>query len=187
MEAKIVYFAEPGAQNTDEVLRLVKERAGEVGIKTVVVASSSGETAARAVEVLKGLKIVVVTHQTGLKEPNSQEFKEEYRKKVEEAGGLMLTTTHLFGGLSFAMRRKFNMYFFPEIMANTLRLFGQGVKAACEIAVMAADAGLVRTDEDIIAIAGTSKGADAALLLRPANSLNFFDLKIKEILCKPRF
>lgn len=28
--------------------------------------------------------------------------------------------------------------------------FGQGTKVACEITLMAADAGLVRTDEDIV-------------------------------------
>ena len=50
---------------------------------------------------------------------------------------------------------------------------------------MAADAGLVRTDEDIIVIGGTGQGADTAVVLRPVNSEDFFDLKVKEILCKP--
>ena len=50
----------------------------------------------------------------------------------------------------------------------------------------AADSGLVRTDEDAISVGGTSHGADTVLVLRPANSHNLFDLKIKEILCKPR-
>jgi len=187
MESRIVYFSKPGPQNTEEVLAIARSRADELGIKTVLVASSSGETAARASEVFKGMKLVAVSHQTGFSGPNSQEFTEANRKKVEGAGGMVLTTTHLFGGVSAAMRRKFNMYFFPEVIAHTLRFFGQGVKVACEISVMAADAGLVRTDEDVISIAGTDRGADVALLLRPVNSLNFFDLKIKEILCKPHF
>ena len=79
------------------------------------------------------------------------------------------------------------MYLFEEVVANTLRLFGQGMKVACDITLMAADAGLVRTDEDVIAIAGTSRGADTAVVLRPVNSEDFFDLRVKEILCKPRF
>ena len=58
---------------------------------------------------------------------------------------------------------------------------------ACEISMMAADAGLVRTDEDIISVGGTGKGSDTALVLTPVTSQNFFDLKIKEILCKPHF
>ena len=52
--------------------------------------------------------------------------------------------------------------------------------------IMAADAGLVRTDEDIIAIAGSGRGADTAVVMRPANAHDFFDLKVREILCKPR-
>ena len=61
------------------------------------------------------------------------------------------------------------------------------MKVACEITLMAADAGLVRTDEDAIAMAGTGKGLDTALVLRPVNSQDFFNLKVREILCKPRF
>ena len=187
MESKIVYFSKPGEQNTDEVLRLAKSRADQLGIKTILVASSTGGTAVKAAEVFKGLKLVAVSHQAGFQEPNFQEFTEANRKKVEGSGGMVLAATHVLGGISGAMRRKFSMYSFPEVVAHTLRFFGQGVKVACEISVMAADAGLVRTDEDVISIAGTDRGADVALTLRPVNSLNFFDLKIKEILCKPHF
>jgi len=74
-----------------------------------------------------------------------------------------------------------------EIIAGVLRVFGQGMKVVCEIALMAADSGLVRVDEDIIAVGGTGGGADTAVVLRPVNGQNFFDLKVKEILCKPRF
>jgi hypothetical protein len=85
------------------------------------------------------------------------------------------------------MLKKFNMHEIGVIIANTLRLMGQGMKVAVEISVMAADAGLVRTDEDIIAIGGSGRGADYAVVLKPVYSNDFFDLKIKEILCKPRF
>ena len=74
-----------------------------------------------------------------------------------------------------------------DIIANTLRIFGQGMKVVCEITLMAADSGLARTDEDVIAIAGSSRGADTAVVLAPVNSQDFFDLKVKEILCKPHF
>jgi hypothetical protein len=185
MEAKIAYFPEPGKQNTDEVLRLAKLRAEELGIKTILVASTTGNTALKAMELFKGARVVVVSHFTGMREPNLQEFTEENRQKVLSAGGAVLTATHLFSGLGRAMRKKFKMYLFEETVANTLRIFGQGMKVVCEIALMAADAGLVRTDEDIIVIGGTSRGADTAVILRPVNSEDFFDLKVKEILCKP--
>ena len=90
-------------------------------------------------------------------------------------------------GLSSAMRKQYNTYIIGDILANTLRIFGQGMKVVCEVAAMAADAGLVRTDEDIIVIAGTSRGADTAVVLRAANSQNFFALRVKEVLCKPHF
>jgi hypothetical protein len=51
---------------------------------------------------------------------------------------------------------------------------------------MAADSGLIRTDEDIIAVAGSGRGADTAVVMKPAHTHDFFDLRIKEILCKPR-
>jgi hypothetical protein len=60
------------------------------------------------------------------------------------------------------------------------------MKVACEIAAMAADAGLVRTDEEIIAIGGTGRGADTAVVIQPEYTHRFFNLKVKEIICKPR-
>jgi len=43
----------------------------------------------------------------------------------------------------------------------------------------------VRTDENIIAVGGTARGADSAVVIKPANSFHFFDLKIREVICKP--
>ena len=186
MEVKTVYFENPGSENTDKVLAIAKQRAQELGIKTIVLASTGGDTAVKAMGAFQGLKVIVVSHVAGLREPDIQEFTEENRKLVESKGGVVLTTTHAFGGLSRAMRNKYNMYVLGEIIADTLRIFGQGMKVACEIAMTAADSGLVRTDEDIIAIAGSSRGADTAVVLKPANTHNFFDLKIREVLCKPR-
>lgn len=187
MEGKIVYFTEPGRANTEETLQIARLRAQELGIKTVVLASTRGDTAVRAAEVFEGMRVIAVSHVAGFREPNTQEFTEENRQKAEERGAVVLTTAHTFRGLDGAMRKKFNMYLLGEVVANTLRIFGQGMKVACEIAIMAADAGLVRTDEEIIAIGGTARGADTALVLSPVNSFDFFDLRVKEILCKPHF
>ena len=185
MELKTVYFEHPGVEPTETTLQIAKRRAEELGIQKVVVASTTGDTAVRALGILKGLRIIVVTHVTGMREPNVQEFTEKNRQIVESQGGIILTGAHAFSGLSAAMRQKFNTSVVGDIVANTLRLFGQGVKVACEIAPMAADSGLVRTDEDIISIGGTGHGADTALVLTPSLSRNFFALKVKEILCKP--
>ena len=187
MERKIVYFENVGRENTEETLALAKKRVDELGIKTVIVASTRGDTAARAVEVFEGLKVVAVSHSHGFREPNAIEITEDNRQKVESKGGVIFTGTHTFSGLSGAMRKKFKMHMLGDIVANTLRIFGQGMKVVPEIATMAADAGLVRTDEDVVVIAGSGRGADLAVVLRPVNSQDFFDLKVQEILCKPHF
>ena len=187
METKTVYFDRPGSENTEEVFRIARQRAEELSIKTVVVASTRGETAVKAMEAFQGFRVICVTHSHGFREANTQTFTEENRKIVESKGGIILTATHIFAGVSRAVRNKFNTYIIGDIVASVLRVLGEGMKVVCEIAMMAADAGLVRTDEEVIAIAGTGKGSDTAVVLAPVNSQNFFDLKVKEILCKPRF
>jgi hypothetical protein len=191
MELKITYFEKPsGAENTEKTLALAKARAKELGIKTIVVASTVGSTAVKAIDTFKGFKVIVVTHVTGMREPNTQEFTEENRKIVEEKGGIVVTAAHAFG----AIHRSLGATGGPpiptsavgDIIAMTLRNFGQGIKVVCEIAAMAADAGLVRTDEEIIAIGGTGRGADTAVVLQPSYTHRFFNLKVKEIICKPR-
>lgn len=182
----VVYFGSEGEENTERTLGIAKARADEMGIETILVATTTGETGARAAEFFQGYNLVVVTHSTGFREPNEQELGEENRAAIERAGARILTCQHAFGGVGRAVRKKLGTYELEEIIAYTLRIFGEGMKVACEIALMAADAGLVRTDEEVIAIAGTSRGADTAVVLVPANAQTFFDMRILEVLCKPR-
>jgi len=192
MESKTTYFDKPGGdENTDKTLALAKQRADELGIKTVVVASTIGKTAVKAVDVFKGYKVIVVTHTDGFHEPNTQEFTDENRKIVESKGGIILTTTHAFGGVHRALSRgdgpPVPLPVIGDIIAMTLRTFGQGMKVTLEIAAMAADSGLVRTDEEVVSIGGTGRGADTAVVLQPDYVHRFFNLKVKELICKPRF
>jgi hypothetical protein len=182
-----VYFEKQGRGNTERTLQIAKARAEELEIKTVLVATTGGATGVRAAEEFQGFNVVVVTHSTGFKEPNYQELTEENRRAIEAAGAKILTCQHAFGGVGRAVRKKLSTYELEEIIAYTLRIFGEGMKVVCEITMMAADAGLVRTDEPAIAIAGTGRGADTAVVLRPTNAQTFFDMRIMEILCKPRF
>jgi len=185
-EIQNVYFPEPGSANTEKTLEIAKRRAEQLGIKTIVVASTSGETGVKAVKLFANYKVVVVTHAAGFPAPDDQELTPQNRAKLLEKGGIILTATHAFGGVGRAVRRRFNTYQVDEIMAQTLRVFGQGTKVACEIVLMAADAGLIRTDEEVISIGGTANGADTALIIKPAHTQDFFELKVKEVLCKPR-
>lgn len=180
------YFPRPGPKNTNQTLKSVARRAEELDIQNIVVATTTGRTGAMASQILASKNLVVVTHSTGFVKPNFQELLPEYRQKIEKAGAKLLTCQHAFGGVNRAVRRKLDTYELDEIIAYTLRLFGEGTKVAVEIAIMAADAGLIPAAEPCISVGGTGRGADTAILLRTANAQNFFDLKIMEILAKPR-
>jgi uncharacterized protein len=180
------YFHRPGRRNTKALLEAAARRAAETGIRKVLVASGSGRTAFVARKVFPPeVRIIAVTHFTGFEKPNHQELAESDRRKLEALGVSVLTAQHAFGGVGRGIRKRLGTYQVDEIMAFTLRLFGQGTKVAVELVLMAADAGLVRTDEDVISIAGTEEGCDAALIVRPANSSSVFDLRVKEIIGKP--
>jgi hypothetical protein len=187
MKADVVYFEKPGRDNTQAVTECVAERLGRGDIKHVVVASNSGWT---ALEVLgkmkkKGAQLVSVTEHAGFDGGDELRLKEEYASKLEEANVPVLMCSHALSGVGRSISKKFGGTTPVEIIAHTLRRFGQGTKVCVEVSVMAADAGLVPTDRDIIAVGGSGGGADTAVVLRPAHMNNFFDMKIREILCKP--
>jgi len=181
-----VYFNESGKMNSREAILLAKKRADQLGIRDVIVASYTGETGAIAAEVFKGYNLVVVAGMVGYVEPNQDRVKPEYRKAIEDNGGKIIRACHSFGGLGRAINKKFNTIQVDEVIAHVLRLFGAGVKVACECACMAADAGLIRTDREVISLGGNGTGADTAVVLLPSNTHRFFDMRIREIVCKPR-
>jgi len=180
-----IYFEEAGPKNTAHTLEVAKRRADELGVGTVLVASTRGGTGVQAAQLFQGYNVVIVTHSTGFAEPNVQQLTEENRAAIEATGAKILTCQHAFGGVNRAVRRQLGTYLTNEIIAYTLRTFGQGMKVCFEIAVMAADAGLATVGEPCIAIAGTSRGADTAVVLVPAHAQQFFDLHVMEVLAKP--
>ena len=183
---EIVYFEKPGKENTDRVLELARKRAEELGIKHIVVASTTGETGVKACRVFKGYNVVIVTHSVGFSSPGINELKSEFREEILKLGGKIFTGTHALSAVERSVRRQLATWLPLELMANTLRLLGEGMKVAVEITVMAADAGLIPIDEEVIVIAGTGRGADTAVVIKPAHSTNFFAMDVREIICKPR-
>jgi hypothetical protein len=181
-----VYFERPGPQNTTRTLETAKRRADQLGLDTVLVASTSGKTGVEAAELFQGYNVVVVSHSTGFNKPNTQQLTEENRAAIEAAGATILTCQHAFGGVNRAVRKHLGTYLTDEIIAYTLRTFGEGTKVCAEIALMAADAGLVTVGETCLAVAGSGRGADTAIVLVPANAQQFFDLQMMEVLAKPR-
>jgi len=185
IEKRTVYFANAGEQNTDELLKFAGEYVQRENINDIVVASTTGKTGAKAAKTFKGHNVVVVTHNFGFKEPGKTELQEEQKKQILAEGAKMFTGTHALSSIERAVRRDFGTIQPLELMANVLRRLGEGTKVCVEITIMAADAGLIPTDKDIVAIAGTGSGADTALRVRPANAAKFFDMKIREVIAKP--
>ena len=186
VERKVTYFNEAGKQNTDALLRIVKEYVEKESVKDIVVASTTGETGAKASKIFKGCNIVIVTHCFGFREPGKTELEEEYRREILVNGANIFTGVHALSSVERAIRKDFGTIQPLELIANTLRLTGEGTKVCVEITLMAADAGLIPVDKDVIAIAGTGRGADTALRIQPANAGRFFNLKIREVIAKPR-
>jgi hypothetical protein len=181
-------FEKPGRKNTRATLEAARQRAEELSIRTLVVATSTGETALRAADAFAGtdVTIVGVTLHAGLWEKYTRPDARKV-KRAESKGVRFLTATHaLMGNVDSAVREKFGGVPPAELIAYTYYTFSQGMKVAVEVAVMAADAGLIPDKEDIIAIGGTGVGADTAIVLRPAYSTDFFDLKVREVIAMPR-
>ena len=178
MEEKIVYFEKHGIENTEITLRLALERAKARGIKKIVLASTRGDTARLAAKLWdkSGIKIIVIPHQLGFA---GMEFPPEIIEELKKQGHVV----H-FGTMLFHTERFYGMNT-PTTMANLLRTFCQGMKVCVEIILMAADAGHVAIGESVIAVTGTGRGSDTAVVAIASTSTHLPDLHITEIICKP--
>lgn len=186
MNINTVYFKEASSELTKTVFSIVMESLkSNTEIKHIVVATTEGATGLLAAQTFKDRNVVVVTHQSGFKAPNENELDEKIRSKILSEGASVLTATHAFAGIPRGIRRELGTWQTTEIIAVALRTFGQGTKVCAEIAMMAADAGLVPVDKDIVCIAGTGHGADTAWIIQPANTSAFPKIKMRACLCKP--
>jgi len=183
---RILYFDSPGKENTEETMKAALERAQALNIKDIVVASTTGATGVRACEVFKDFNVVVITHHVGFREPGVPQLLKPNEEKIRSLGGKIFTGIHGLSGVERAIRTKWNTVQSVEIIADALRLFGEGAKVCVEIVIMAADAGLVPVDKDIVAIAGSGSGADTAFVVTPVHANNLFKMSVREIICKPR-
>lgn len=180
-----MYFDKPGKNNTAKTLETAFARGKELGLDEVVLATSKGGTAYQALDIFTGFSITAVTYHCGFKEPFKTVMDPEVRADLEQKGVRVVSATHALSGLERSFLNKFSGTYPVLIVADTLRLFGQGTKVAVEVAIMAADAGTL-TGKDIVSIGGTGQGADTALILKPAHQTGLFDIRIREIVCKPR-
>ncbi|MGI6550667.1 MAG: pyruvate kinase alpha/beta domain-containing protein [Syntrophomonadales bacterium] len=179
-----MFWEKSGPENTENTINLAIKRGQELGLRHIVVASCSGDTARKLID--RGFDLTCVTHHVGFSGPGQDEMPAETRQELSSLGAKVLTSTHLLAGVDRAVRNHFGGVYPAEIIAQTLRMFGQGVKVAIEIATMAKDAGMIPHDTEVISIAGTVSGADSAIVVMPAHSNHFWDTQVREIICMPR-
>jgi hypothetical protein len=188
MTKKTVYFEKPGRDNTAACLDVAGEALKQGGYRHVVVASTTGSTGLLFSDSLRdsGVNVVVVTHSAGFKGPNTFEIPDETLQKIRKNGAGIYTGTILTHSIETSLSSKFSGIYPAMIIAQSLRRFGEGAKVCCEIVMMAADSGLIPEGEEVVAVAGTGYGADTVMVLRSAASKRFLELRVLEILAKPR-
>lgn len=181
-----MYFDQPGIVNTAITLESAFNYAKANRLGDIVIASTTGHTARMALDRFPhgSFNVVVVTHNTGFGEEGAQEFPQDLRDELVTHGIKVLTGTMVLRSLGTAIRGLVG-YSQQDLVANTLRMVGQGVKVCVEIAAMAVDAGLVPA-ADVVAVAGTGSGADTACLIKGNSSNRFFHIRVREIIAKPK-
>jgi hypothetical protein len=185
------YFDAPGPGNTEDCARFARERALSLGIRRVVVASTSGRTARVFHNALKGsgLELIVVTHVIGFSKPGVWEFSADIARDLQAEGVRIVTGTHALSGLERALSRspKVGGGSRTEAVAEALRrIVAVGLKVAVECVLIAADQGAVSVEEEVVAAGGTMEGTDTVCVIRPAHTASFFDLQVREIVAMPR-
>ena len=190
-ERKIWYFDQPGPANTADAAKFAVERAKDLKITTIIVASTTGKTAEVFHEAMKGsgLSLVVVTHVVGFTKPGEWEFSQEIAGRLKKQGAKIVTGTHALSGLERALSRspKVGGGSRTEAIAEALRrIVAIGLKVAVECVLIAADQGVIGIDEEVVAAGGTASGADTVCVIRPAHTADFFGLQVREIVAMPR-
>ncbi|MBS7609022.1 hypothetical protein KEJ19_00420 [Candidatus Bathyarchaeota archaeon] len=166
------YFVEPGPENTEDVIKAVARRLEVGDVRTVVVASTSGNTGAKFAEALKGkVKVVAISHEkmeAGLKD------------RIVKLGGIAVDETHL-------PLHERGM----DKVRNAFYSLGQGFKVAVEVILIATDKGVIKPYEDVIGVAGSGEGSDTAIVARSTTTKEIFGkdpgkkLEIREIIAMP--
>jgi len=188
MQRMVTYFEKPGTDNTQKCYEIAKNAIAECGCRHMIVASTTGATGQLFAEGMKdnNINLIIVTHSYGFREPNTTELAQEARQRIVAAGATIHTGTMITHSLETALAVKFSGVYPTLLVAQSLRRFGEGLKVCCEMIMMAADAGLVPEGEEVITVAGTGRGADTVAVVRAAASKRFLELKVLEILAKPR-
>ena len=178
-----VYFEEGGPEHTRATLEASVRAAQQLGVGTLVVASTTGDTGVKAAELCRDaeLRLVVVGHQMGFPEEGVQRFKPENFERITELGGAVCLGTDV---LTNSIRRRQRLGHSP-LSTITQCLSAVKLKVNVEIVAKACDAGLVKPGERVISVAGSHWGADTAAVFTAADSAHILDVRPLLFICYP--
>jgi len=194
VKRQVYYFDESGEENTRWVIEAVSQRLEVGGIRQVIIASTSGETAVAFARSLKGKAELICVSEAPYRREWGEEWpclKQEFRQELESLGvNIMEKVPYVFHSSVVEAARWPNIS--PEqLVKETLYSFGQGMKVAVDVALTAVSCGYVAPYQDVIGVGGSGKGADTAIILRATYPASLFDkdpakrLEIKEIIAMP--
>jgi len=193
----IFYFNVCGQINTEKTLKLAIKRANELNIKKLVVASETGLSALKVVDMLKGsgINLIVVTSAAGTKVENTVigDLRigipdKEIWNQLERGGAKIVRATDPLYNVGAALEHR-GVPTLATLVRMCLRTISSGTAVCVTVVLMATDNGGLTEGEEVVAVAGSWVGLDTALVVRAANSVNLFKagaMQIKEIICKPR-
>jgi len=194
VKRQVYYFDKPGEENTQLVIEAVSQRLEVGGIRMVIVASTSGETAVEFARSLKGKTELICVSEAPYRREWGEEWpclKQEFRQELERLGVTIIDKVPYVFHSSVLESARWSDAFPERLVKETLYSFGQGMKVAVEVTVTGVSCGYVPPYEDVIGVGGSGKGADTAIVLRATYPASLFDkdpakrLEIKEIIAMP--
>ena len=173
---------------TERTIEIALEAARKYNVNHIVFASKYGDSAERVLDLVNnGIHFVCVRTAFGTYKPGENAMRDDIVERIKHSDIDLVTGTHVLSGAERGLSKKFNGIYPVEIIANTLRMFGQGVKVCVEISSMALDAGAIPCGEPVITLAGTVRGLDTAILITPSYTANILETKIHHIIVKGEF
>lgn len=155
----------------------------------ICLASTTGNTARSALEIIGELnytgKLVVVRNVCGFHTPNETGMSNDIYNELIKNGVTVITAAHTLSGCERGISNKYSGVYPVQIIADSLRMLGQGVKVCVEISLMANDAGALTYGKPVVCVAGSGKGADTICIITPAYSASVLETKINEVIKKP--
>ena len=105
MTISTTLFETPGPHNTQRTVELALAAARELGIETIVIASTTGVVADCVLEQdLTGLHPVIVSHAYGFLEDGQNEMPQDKRRRYEQLGIPVCTAAHPLSGAERSLR-----------------------------------------------------------------------------------